>query len=268
MKLYNVGETVMKYYTNGHQFSLYDKNGQEVFNGYDVFNIFHSKWSKFYFKCEEVYESGKLILLYGSAWEQLNAYWTVYVRMNWDNKYYNIIEALKMKYNPIENYDNIEKSIDTSQEGKLSVTHNTNTTTTVGNPVNYKTNHYTTTYDDSSTGRLESYDESFVGGSQTTYTTTNTDGLSNTDETSHTTTELQFDVLDTSQGEIPKWTADKIDSHTLRRHGNIGVTTTQKMIEEEIELRSKDIILKYLTEFANRYFIYIDNGECEEIEVM
>lgn len=44
-------------------------------------------------------------------------------------------------------------------------------------------------------------------------------------------------------------------SNTLTKHGNLGVTTNQKMINEELELRKHDIFENWLKEFANKHLI-------------
>lgn len=52
---------------------------------------------------------------------------------------------------------------------------------------------------------------------------------------------------------------------TLTKHGNLGVTTNQKMINEELELRKHDIFENWLKEFANKHLIlsYDDDEESE-----
>lgn len=45
--------------------------------------------------------------------------------------------------------------------------------------------------------------------------------------------------------------------HRLRRHGNIGVTTTQQMISSELDLRKTDLLKWYLRQFADEYIVYI-----------
>lgn len=44
-------------------------------------------------------------------------------------------------------------------------------------------------------------------------------------------------------------------TNTLTKHGNLGVTTNQKMINEELELRKHDIFENWLKEFANKHLI-------------
>ena len=51
---------------------------------------------------------------------------------------------------------------------------------------------------------------------------------------------------------------EHVDKISKRIHGNIGVTTSQQMIESELELRKRNVVTEYLTEFANMYF-FIDD---------
>lgn len=48
------------------------------------------------------------------------------------------------------------------------------------------------------------------------------------------------------------------DKHILKQHGNIGVTTNQQMINEEVILRLTNIYYKYLDEFARNWLFYIE----------
>ena len=54
-------------------------------------------------------------------------------------------------------------------------------------------------------------------------------------------------------------------TNTLTKHGNLGVTTNQKMINEELELRKHDIFENWLKEFANKHLIlsYDDDDDDE-----
>ena len=55
-------------------------------------------------------------------------------------------------------------------------------------------------------------------------------------------------------------------TNTLTKHGNLGVTTNQKMINEELELRKHDIFENWLKEFANKHLIlsYDDDDDDDE----
>lgn len=74
----------------------------------------------------------------------------------------------------------------------------------------------------------------------TKYGKTETTTIDTTDNTTYNTT--QKSTLDTSDNTTYNSTIKETDSttHTLHRHGNIGVTTSQQMIEAELVLRRKN----------------------------
>lgn len=74
----------------------------------------------------------------------------------------------------------------------------------------------------------------------TKYGKTETNTIDTTDSTTYNTTESR--TLDTSDNTTYNSTINETDSgsHSLHRHGNIGVTTSQQMIESEIVLRQKN----------------------------
>ena len=103
-----------------------------------------------------------------------------------------------------------------------SKTNATATTTTSANQIK----DYTTTFDDSTTGRLQSY------------TDTPEITVENNVETVGNTT-IRTNTV-------------KTNTNTLTRHGNIGVTTSQQMAESEIKLRfynmADNIVKKFISD--------------------
>ena len=109
-------------------------------------------------------------------------------------------DAFNAEYNPINNYDMIE---DIQKDGANQDTNNLKDTTTHGRTVTDTMSHYGF---NSSSSQPSDIDSSVEGG---------------TTDVGHTGT-VDY----------------KIDEHTVtKRSGNIGVTTNQKMIEEEWNLR-------------------------------
>ena len=141
------------------------------------------------------------------------------------------LDAMKSTYNPIENYDSNEETITTIGVKEENFKKGKNTDTTeVGQGV-------ITTKSD-----VTSYESNkFADADKVT-----------TDESARTTT--------TTLGERTDIRTEKehIDKFEKRIHGNIGVTTSQQMIESELELRKRNVVTKYLTEFATMYF-FIDD---------
>ena len=141
------------------------------------------------------------------------------------------LDVMKASYNPIENYDSNEETITTIGVKEENFKKGKNTDTTeVGQGV-------ITTKSD-----VTSYESNtFADADKVT-----------TDESARTTT--------TTLGERTDIRTEKehVDKYQKRIHGNIGVTTSQQMIESELELRKRNVVIEYLTEFATMYF-FIDD---------
>ena len=141
------------------------------------------------------------------------------------------LDVMKSTYNPLENYDSNEESTSTTGAKEENFKKGANTDTTeVGQGIT-TTKSDTTTYDSTNFANVDKV---------------------TTDESARTTT--------TNLGERSDTRTEKehIDKFSKRIHGNIGVTTSQQMIESEIELRKRNIVTEYLKNFATMYF-FIDD---------
>ena len=141
------------------------------------------------------------------------------------------LDVMKSTYNPIENYDSNEETITTIGVKEENFKKGKNTDTTeVGQGV-ITTKSDVTSYENNT----------FADADKVT-----------TDESARTTT--------TTLGERTDIRTEKehVDKYQKRIHGNIGVTTSQQMIESELELRKRNVVTEYLTEFATMYF-FIDD---------
>lgn len=153
----------------------------------------------------------------GLAAETVNTF-----REAWDNIY----AALTADYNPINNYSMTESGEDTRTNTGTQSTSGTRSGTETETP--NLTN--TTTGENNSSGGLYGFNSAESVPSDTTHgTNTNTNTQSGTvnTNTSDTTTSTRTDDL------------TEKNIHTFERSGNIGVTTSQQMIESELELRKK-----------------------------
>ena len=141
------------------------------------------------------------------------------------------LDVMKAAYNPIENYDNNEESTTTMGAKEENFKKGTNTDTTEVGQGQITTKSDVTSYESNT----------FADADKVT-----------TDESARTTT--------TTMGERTDIRTEKehIDTFKKRIHGNIGVTTSQQMIESELELRKRNVVTEYLTEFATMYF-FIDD---------
>ena len=141
------------------------------------------------------------------------------------------LDVMKEVYNPIENYDSNEESTTTIGVKEENFKKGTNTDTTEVGQGQITTKSDVTSYESNT----------FADADKVT-----------TDESARTTT--------TTLGERTDIRTEKehIDKLEKRIHGNIGVTTSQQMIVSELELRKRNVVTEYLTEFATMYF-FIDD---------
>ena len=141
------------------------------------------------------------------------------------------LDVMKEVYNPIENYDSNEETTSTIGLKEENFKKGANTDTTEVGKGTITTKSDVTSYESNT----------FSDADKVT-----------TDESARTTT--------TTLGERTDIRTEKehIDTFKKRIHGNIGVTTSQQMIESELELRKRNVVTEYLTEFATMYF-FIDD---------
>lgn len=141
------------------------------------------------------------------------------------------LDVMKSTYNPLENYDSNEESTSTIGLKEENFKKGANTDTTEVGQGTITTKNDVTSYENNT----------FADAGKVT-----------TDESARTTT--------TTMGERSDIRTEKehVDKFTKRIHGNIGVTTSQEMLESELELRKRNVTTEYLTEFANMYF-FIDD---------
>ena len=139
----------------------------------------------------------------------------------YNNEYTTKVGLLLKDYNPIENYNSSETESTTSENTTTSGNENTTTTTT----------NSTTENSGETTNKVSPYDsENFSNDNNSN--SSNTSTVNGTDSTSIT-----------DSGNI---SSNGTLTRTLTRKGNIGVTTTQQMIESEYELRAKNLVFEFL----------------------
>lgn len=155
----------------------------------------------------------------------------------WSKKHLRTFEkwvaALAIEYNPLENYDRQEDYTDTSNKGEKTTAGNTRTLNhedkeTLNTSV---TDEHTVSAFDS--GSYQPSDKNVIGNT-------------GTDTFNHTGT-----IKDEGSGSL---IANGKDIHTGRIHGNIGVTTSQQMLQSELDIARFNLIQQitdlFLTEFT------------------
>lgn len=134
------------------------------------------------------------------------AIYTIYIK-NWNALY----KTLSLEYNPIENYSMTEtENVQDTHKGTLeSNGNNTNTytETAIGN--------------DTSNNQLWGFNS--------------TDSVNSDKQTGDTTRDVDS-TMDSTHKNTDRETKDITSDRTLKRSGNIGVTTSQQMIESERQL--------------------------------
>lgn len=194
---------------------------EKLIDGNFVAEIFDEFWGSFYFFCSSYTLDNEPPLV-----KKFNSY-NKLMASNLKSQ----LDVMKATYNPIENYDNNEESTTVTGAKEENFKKGTNTDTTEVGQGEITTKNDVTSYESNT----------FADADKVT-----------TNESARTTT--------TTLGERTDSRTEKehIDTFKKRIHGNIGVTTSQQMIESELELRKRNIIFEYLTEFANMHF-FIDD---------
>lgn len=134
------------------------------------------------------------------------AIYTIYIK-NWNALY----KTLSLEYNPIENYSMTEtENVQDTHKGTLESNGN-NTNTYIE----------TTIVDDTSNNQLWGFNS--------------TDSVNSDKQTGDTTRDVES-TMDSTHKNTDRETKDITSDRTLKRSGNIGVTTSQQMIESERQL--------------------------------
>lgn len=132
-----------------------------------------------------------------------------------------VFKALAIEYNPLENYNMIEYNHEYLQRDNVKYTNNNDSTTT----------DKTTTFDDTT----------FRNNTQTTDNSTNTQ-----------TTEYMNNLTDDNN-----INSNQITTTKNTKSGNLGVTTSQQMLQAEIDIRIKNYVKRMVKEFVDEISYYI-----------
>ena len=177
-----------------------------ILNASDMFTYFSERYGErdFYkmFDNEDVSNNTNAI-------RQASAYILLYGKSH-KYEYDKLVDTLSLEYNPIENYSMTEKGKAT-RTPDITQTNTGKNTNTVGIDTSITTGK--TTFDKSA---------DFINNTKTSNTGTNTD-----------TQDINTTV--TTEG-------NEITEHEITRSGNIGVTTSQQMIESERKLAMFSVV--------------------------
>lgn len=214
-----------------------------------------------------VCELAELEILYTSPafMKTIIGVWSAKEVTTWNRIY----AAAQMEYNPIENYDRQESSTDTTDgtrkhtgndvtafSGSDTVTNSGKDTTqdsgteAVGNTGTDTTTNKVAGFD---SNNLVDHDSSALAHG---HTATTTFGKKEELTHGHVETVAMGHSETLTHGEQIK--DDTEITHTSRIHGNIGVTTSQQMLESELEVAPKLNIMNIIIEsFKNRFCLLV-----------
>lgn len=186
---------------------------------------------------------GSLETLYKEAAEAKAAFalWSSVMLPNWTRMY----EALEAEYAPLENYDMKERMTNdavTKTYGKTTTRTDNLAHTKTGNDTNTpnltetETPNITNARDRGVYGFNSQPNNAVPDSEETeTETGTNTTTTTGTSRTDYNTTESDTGT----QGVVEGGSDTETRNYLLTRSGNIGITTSQQMLESEMELRRK-----------------------------
>ena len=178
----------------------------------------------------------------------------------WSNKHYRTFEkwinALNIDYNPLENYDRMEEWTDSGSRT------NTGTVSDSGSITNTATQSTNTTGKDNFTGSGNSTNTDEISAYNSASFQNdkkNTTNSSNSSETNTTTNSTRTDNLTESNSNTRTDNlSEKTSSNRIgRAHGNIGVTTSQQMLQSELDIAKWNIYEQITDLFLSEFCIMV-----------
>lgn len=175
-------------------------------------------------------------------------------------------DAMNADYNPIENYDR-QEDFTTTTEGNENGTKKEDTTRKGDKTGNIDTTQHEETNTTITPGRISTTEASAFNSSD----------YQPSSKTSESGTEKSQSVSDGTGNQKSKEneneTVGMTGSHNTdrnetqhnvgRAHGNIGVTTSQQMIESELVLRQKNVYKMIALEFEDEFTITVYGRRCD-----
>lgn len=164
--------------------------------------------------------------------------WSATEQYTWGKLY----ATLQLEYNPIDNYDRTETRTLASQAAGNSTDGGTDTVTSAD------TGSDSTTGSSTNLNQVKAFD---------TAANTFTDREKDTVNNSGSTTYGKTNTNTTRYGHTNNNAYSKNDTENIRAYGNIGVTTTQQMIEQERDIAKFNIYQVILDEFKQRFCLLV-----------
>ena len=216
----------------------FDVSGTTIYTASDFYVYCRAKWHHMFFDCLTVpygsnHSDAAVITAAKTEFTSLYGMWKTTMGANAKR----LIDAVNQTYDPLENYNRVEEG--TEETARHKGTKTSYGEETVSTPrVEVKTTEYTIAYD--GTGETET-------GSATSLPVNGTDKIEK-DPTKNFTTVSDIDA-DTVDRDVHSFT-DRVT------RGNIGVTTSQQMLEQEIEIRKKNYVADVMDNFILNFCYY------------
>lgn len=221
----------------------FDVSGTTIYTASDFYTYCRAKWHHMLFDCLTVpygsnHADAAVITAAKAEFTALYGMWKTTMGANAKR----MMDALAQSYDPLENYNRIE-------EGNETTEHHKGTKTSVGEEtistpgVEVKTTEYTVAFDGSTETETNAATSAPVRG---------TDKVER-DSTKNFTTVSDIDGT-TFDNDVHSFT-DRVT------RGNIGVTTSQQMLEQEIEIRKKNYVADVMDNFILTFCYYAGGHE-------
>ena len=186
------------------------------------------------------------------AWSTMHDMIGIWSKLNvsvWER----IFTASKLEYNPIENYNRTENETITNDKSETHSGNDVSRLSGSDSSLSSGSNTETNSGTDTSTNKTTAYD------SGTLYTHDSSDFLHG-----HVVSDSASGSSSTTYGKTDTLTHGEVITHddeiTRENHtsGNIGVTTSQQMLEQEIEIAAKLNVIKMIVEsFKERFCLTV-----------
>ena len=190
----------------------------------------------------------------------------------WSNKHYRTFEkwinALNIDYNPLENYDRMEEWTDSGSRTNTGTVSDTGSITNTGTQSTNTTgkDNFTGSGNSTNTDEISAYNSASFQNDKK-----NTTNSSNSSETNTTTNSTRTDNLTESNSNTRTDNLSESNSNTRtdnlsektssnrigRAHGNIGVTTSQQMLQSELDIAKWNIYEQITDLFLSEFCIMV-----------
>lgn len=178
------------------------------------------------------------------------------------NDFKAIVDALELEYNPIENFDRFEDvTRENNRSNTIDYTRNIDNDRTIDTTItntsvidSSKINEIDGT--DDTTNKVSAFDSETLSNDTSSTKTLTTNESENIDSTTTDNgTNKVVDGMTESITDKTTNTNDDTETITSHLHGNIGVTTSQQMLESEIQLRTKYNIYEIIAKMFFQEFM-------------